>query len=253
MHIHKEGYPLSHFANTKPFSVFFKMLDKQNGLSAKHENQSLDKNKKESKYLEHTTEPCIPDWAKNVRLVTFQSKKLEKNKHNDYEYLLEFTTTREVKILLNEPKGTIAIFGYNTNTPMKKLTTQNDQEKPQSLSHLSLRLILDGSNGAVKQTFINGDLRFQLPRGLVRPVKMRNGYWVEATPKALIVKLGASIINLTRGSRPKLSQPLYLPSNTIVRIGKMPLVVRLGKIDLGGTASHPKLQFLDTQLVYSTT
>lgn len=263
------GYPLSYFANTEPFTMLFEILSKQNRVC--NQNACTEKEKKASQEKQNK---CIPEWTQHVRLVTFEQNIIN-SKHKDYEFLFEFTTSKKVKFLLTEPAGTVAVFGsteehsdddlqYNnvsglSERSMSKKNIKNSlinrkvnrDTKPSP--HLSLKFLLNGKNGAIKQIFIKGDLLFRLPRSLVKPVKKVNNYWVDSIQKNLLVKLGNSEITISRGKAPTLSNPIQLPDDTIVRIGGKALVAQIGGINLGGTAQKPKLQFTETQFIYEKT
>jgi hypothetical protein len=242
------GYPLSYFAMREPFASWLRI-----GRDARPPDRGpRRKGQKKPPKPPETQGP--PEWTNYVRLERFTSRRISRfskiepysGKYDDpnrpysgaYEYIVEFTTTRQIAIALPEPKGTVALFG----------TAVKPGRPP---GRLRLRFIVEPKNGTLIRLDISGALRFRLPRSLVRPVVEHNHEWVDGEIKHVVVPLGRSMLTLSRGLRPRVSPPLAAPSVT-VRLGATPLVAKLGfaHVDISGTAAKPRIRFKKIRLVY---
>jgi len=225
-----DGYPLSYFAGTEPFSSLFRKIVHQK-LKHLPENERL-------------AQSALPEWFQHIRLTQFKANPPSDVKE-DYEYKIEFSVWKKVRVLLDEPKGTIAIIDVYKN---------GDDISP---GKLNLRFVLEKRSRRIRKLDIEGDVQFQLPRGLVRPVHLNElGKWVDSGkderggPRFVIVPLGAARISLAREVIPKFSQPLKLPRNTIARIGRSGMVAKLGSIDIAGRREKPELRFQGLEIVF---
>jgi hypothetical protein len=240
-----DGYPLSYFAETEPFATWLRRTG-GGGLIER----------RPSRKKPGTPKPAgPPPWTDDVRLVRFTSRRISRPTKKEpytgkydhplrpfsgaYEYIVEFTTTREVALALPEPKGTVAVFG-------------RDMKEGDSPARMRLRFIVLPPNGRLASVDISGDIRFRLPQGLVRPLDEENHQWVNSTTHThVVVPLGNARLTLARGLRPRLSRQL-LPPPLTVRIGATGLVVKLAvaRIDITGTAAKPRIRFKRVRLVY---
>jgi hypothetical protein len=267
------GYPLSYFANAAPF-------DRLLARFARYQRPlELETLKNPELREKQTSEPsAVPPWAHRVWLTRFSSMKLdagpgrEKSTHataltGGYEYSLEFATDTQVRILLDHPRGVIALFGNRVEETQGvgsagriKRTTLAEKtwaskprpavETPAATDRaiLSLRLRTD-HRGRVNRVQVQGDVQFQLPRGLVSAVVKKNDKWLPAVVREVVVPLGEAQIQLERGEPPQLSQPLEFDADTIVRIGKTKVIARLGRLNLTGSTTHPKISFEQIELM----
>jgi hypothetical protein len=231
----RKGYPLSYFAGTEPFAAWF--------------HDSLSSSESQGDERERTPD-SLPSanplaWTEDVYLERFSSDEITSGPNTGaYEHILEFTTTREIAILLPEPKGVVALFG---NYDKKK----EEDDEP---ARLRLRFIVESKYGQLMQLDISGAIRFRLPQSLARPVVERERRWVD-DPKHthVLVPLGDSRLTLQRGLPPTLSSRLRAPDVT-ARIGETNVVANLtvARVDIAGTAARPKIQFKKIRLVYLT-
>ena len=233
------GYPLSYFATTKPFDkLFLRLARYQDAITAAQVINA------QSMSGVTSGEAKLPSWLNNVWLTQFRSQKIKKQNQPDneseYEYLLEFSTDTQVRVLLEEPRGVIALFGRKRSNSIPI--------RPENRATMQIRLKVD-SRGIVTRLSIQGELKFQLPRGLVSPLVHQGDKWVPASTKNVVVALNDETIFLERGKAPKLSQPLEFAQSTIARIGKTNFIARLGQIDISGDHSKPKLQFKGIELI----
>lgn len=361
-----EGFPLSYFAQTEPVAQFFRILGEKKanpkvdlygarngfaaGLARADRLRTRQPVRERPADRNANAPPPIPGWAKHVRLITFRAKKLDgsadrrasgKNPARDrktppdIEYLIEFTTEREVKILLPQPQGVIAIFGRGEQggsrpgdrivrsyiadrmrkmsgsdqkklaanlrmqlermerimpgmvdraarklgadiAPLlefarigaedadKKLGGRGDNGPPgkdngaeksggpppaPTPPKLTLRIVRRGSDGLIRRVRVSGDLRFQLPHGLVVPIRQQGNHWVEKGGH-VTVDLGAATLQFGRALRPSFSRPLKFEKDTFVRVSKSGFAARLGEAVLTGSSINPRLEFRDTQFIY---
>jgi hypothetical protein len=240
------GYPLSYFADTEPFAMWLR------GISAERPAQ---KGRPPKKTPPRGEPPKLPGWMDDVRLVRFTSRRISRITKKEpytgiydgparpysgaYEYIVEFTTTREIALALPEPKGTIALFGRTI-------------KKGETPARLRLRFIVDAVHGRLIRVDISGALRFKLSQSLVRPVQEHNHQWINSPHHThVVVPLGGSMITLGRSLRPRIVPPLSAPPLT-VRIGPTAMVARLtvAKIDITGSAARPRIRFNKIRLVY---
>jgi hypothetical protein len=222
------GYPLSYFANTEPFATWLRHGRAQSRNMASGIMQAP------RPRPDAPTRP--PEWTEHVRLELFTSRRLYP--YGPYEHIVEFTATKMIAISLPEPKGTIALFGKEV---------KKDEPPPR----LRLRFIVEAKYGHLDRLEISGAVRFQLPHSLVRPVFERDGRWVAALKRHVVLPLGGSTLTLRRGARPKLSAPLAAPA-VAVQLARTGLVVSLASavVDIAGSPARPKLQFQKVRLVY---
>ncbi len=276
-----EGYPLTYFVTTKPFDSLFAKLSRYQETRDSRDSHSGQEwcCCKCKDHQAATDEPAaLPEWVHHVRLTKFIAREttnpgitrpdlLSRHKPpakglnkkdvspSGFEYLLEFSTDMDVRILLAQPICTVAVFGppREASTPWKNPSIRSvaDREsghRSTPRGKLSIRMVLEKTAGRLIALDIKGDVRFQLPRGLVSLVSRVDDRWVATDEPTVNIPLGDSTIFLRRGERPRLSHPLTFGHDTIVRIGKSNVVARLGKLDLGGTARRPKLRFHDVDL-----
>jgi hypothetical protein len=246
------GYPLSYFADTEPFASWLGHVTKpQKGIKAKP-----DKKQKPEKPPSRCVPTIPPEWTNHVRLERFTSRRISRISKKEaytgifdhaqrpysgsYEYIVEFTTTREIAIELPEPKGTAALFG-------------NQVVKKGPPDRLRLRFIVEPKDGRLVRLDISGTISFRLPRTLVSPVVEHNHRWIDAPTTHVILPLGNSILSLNRGLRPVLTPPLRAPS-LAVRLGQTDMVAQLGgaQVDISGTAAKPRIRFNKIRLAYLT-
>lgn len=277
-----EGLPLSYFAHTKPFDSLFARIAAQYGMSSAGDSANVRYDPKQGRRPTVATRALrLPEWVHHVRLTKFTTRFLpeivdiqigpdatrkpprKEKPASGYEYLLEFSTDRDVRILLNQPMCTIAVFGppgtrsgkdpagkkpkFRDDLPIRGL--RGEQSPREAV--MSIRMILERNAGRLMELDIKGDLRFQLPRGLVSLLSRAGNKWVAAGNSVVSVPLDDATIYVKRGRRPRLSRPLDFAPETIVRIGRSTVVARLGKLAIGGSAKHPKLRFDDIDIITS--
>lgn len=220
------GYPLSYFANTEPFATWLRR--------GRAQPRNMAGGVMQAPGPDAPARP--PEWTEHVKLELFTSRRLSLN--GPYEHIVEFTATTRVAIALPEPKGTIALFG-------------KEVKKHEAPPRLRLRFIVEAKYGLLSRLDISGAIRFQLPHSLVRPVSERDGRWVNARNRHVVLPLGSSTLTLRPGVRPKLSAPLAAPALT-VQLAQTGLVVSLTSavVDVVGRPARPILQFQKVRLVY---
>jgi hypothetical protein len=243
-----EGYPLSDFADTEPFATWLR------GTGAR---RPIRKGQQPIKRPPRGGDNTPPAWTRDVRLVRFTSRRISRitkkepytGRFDDplrpysgaYEYIVEFTTTREIALALPEPKGTVALFGRAI-------------KQGQTPARMRLRLIVESAHGRLIRVDISGAIRFRLAQSLVRPVEEDDHQWVNSQSHTHVeVPLGVSTITLSRGLRPRVAPPLKAPPLT-VRIGPTGMIAKLtvARIDITGSAAKPKIRFNKIRLLYLT-
>jgi hypothetical protein len=191
------------------------------------------------------------EWTRHVRLERLTGHRIVKGPlRGHYQYIVEFSTTREIPIELPQPKGTVVLFG-RTRQLLFDRTPKKDKRPQAEPDRCRLVFIREPKRGQLMGVEISGALRFRLSRGMVRPVVERNGAWVDAETTHVIVPLGNAKISLRRGLPPKLSRPLNVPPLT-VRLGPTQMVAKLiaTRIDLAGTSAKPRLRFKGVRLTF---
>ncbi len=219
------GYPLSYFANTEPFKTWLRYRQVETpGTAVNALTPRPSANQRP------------PAWTEHVNLELFTSRRL--SAEGPYEHIVEFTATTPIAIALPEPKGTIALFG-------------KEIKKHESPPRLRLRFIVEPKYGHLDRLEVSGTISFQLPHSLIRPVFVREGHWVTARTRHVVLPLGRSTLTLRPGVRPKLSTPLAAPILT-AQLTRTGLIVSLASavVDIVGPPARPTLQFQKVRLVY---
>lgn len=229
------GYPLSYFANDEPFASWFRGL-LRNVPETKKQNTPL---KKPGKVVRPDKIPNeeIPEWTEHVFLNSFKTNIIEKGPYKGfYEYVTDFSASREIAIEVPRPQGTVLLFG-------------REVKQGQTMDSCRIKFMLEPKYGSLVQLEISGAVRFRLSRNLVMPVVEKNRSWVDVPAKHVIVPLEGARLILGKNTRPRLTSPLHI-SDITVRIAKTEMIVKLSELDLGGTSANPKIRFKKACLMY---
>lgn len=228
------GYPLSYFYENE---IFLNLIG---GL--KFNDTKTNDKKKQELDCDKPMQKKTSDWFENIYLSKFNAynncKCVKQRKVGYFIYELGFSFTKQIKILLKEPKGIVASIGKES----KKI---NNREK------LNLTFFLDCETGNISQILIKGDIIFHLPHFIVKPCKedgIRN--WTEQNHN-IAIPLGGSTIILKKGKCPVLTDDLVFPNKTIAKIGRSKYVVHLERLNISGDYNNPKVQFIDTKLIFT--